>query len=160
MRYLKLTLVVCILESSMAFGEHRHCDGLVTHRVVLESSATYTSAICEETIGLNRVRGPHDFSFGRYVAEYWQGQYQRPAEQTLTVQYNIYTCWGDLVSAQTLIEKVPFYVKFNIKNLNLGENATWADIKTPMTDEEALSAFAKAKWDCEDSNLTSSSVPK
>jgi hypothetical protein len=146
-----LVALVCALNSSAALASHYHCDGPIQYRTVLSRSVAYTSDICKESVALSLTRGPHDYSFGIFAAEYWQGQYQRQAEATEAVRYDIYNCWGQLLSSKSVIETTLFQVFFPIENPNLRSDATWADIKAPMTDDEALTAFSKAKQECESS---------
>ncbi|MFL5812719.1 MAG: hypothetical protein ACJ763_04010 [Bdellovibrionia bacterium] len=155
MKYSTLVTLICALSTSAAFAEHYHCDRPLHYRTVLARSMAYTSNACQVSVELTLTRGSHSFSFGNYVAEFWQGQYQRQAEVTETVRYNTYNCWGQLLSSETVTEATPFQVSFDIQNPNLRSDATWADMMAPMTDDEALAAYAITKQECESSKVPS-----
>ncbi len=153
MKVFTLIMLAIAFNSSSAFADRNHCNVPIQYREVISNSVVYTTESCKETIPLALVQGAHAFSFGAYVAEYWQGQYQRGAEEIAEVRYSTYNCWGQLIFSKTVTEKSRFQVSFNIENANLRDDASWADIKAPMTDDEAAAAFAKARRRCEDSKL-------
>jgi hypothetical protein len=142
-----------ILHSPFALADYQDCSGPIEYRQVLSSSTTYTSDTCKKAVALKLTQGDHQFSFGNYEAEYWDGQYQRPAEKTEMIRHDTYNCWGTLLYSETIVKKTTFQIAFNIENPNLRNDASWIDIKAPMTDDEAEAAFLKAKHVCETSSV-------
>ncbi len=149
MKFCSLLALPYLLLPSFAFAKQHGCTRPVELREILSDSKTFTSATCEVKLPLALVHGPHNFSFGTYMTDCWQGIYKRSAERTKLVRYIKYDYWGSIVDSKIVIEKDPLEVIFELVNLNLTDRATWADIKAPMTDDEAIANFSKTKIDCE-----------
>ncbi|OFZ25190.1 MAG: hypothetical protein A2381_12175 [Bdellovibrionales bacterium RIFOXYB1_FULL_37_110] len=146
-----LLIVIMYSLSSVTFGyySHRYCNNLVLHTKILSFKSHFTSDKCAQTTPLALAQGDYTFSFGTHVARYWVGGYSRPAESVTRTLYKWYTCWGDLFEQKIETKTTEHFVSFDLINTNLSSDATWADVKAPMTDEEAKTALIEAKQRCE-----------
>lgn len=144
-----LLLLSLILAPSVILAKQsKNCKGPTLYRKVLSSENFFVSDTCTEESPLKLVNGPYFFPFGTYTANYWTGSYVRPAVNVTVMSYKWYDCYGNLLDQEVKKIKNNFNVFFDLENKNLGDHATWADIKAPMTDEEAKVAHQETLMKC------------
>jgi hypothetical protein len=153
--FILMTLILITPAGFASTGARNSCQGFTTMETLLEDRSVFAGDCTlhqELTLGRTQKSYP-EMDNATLRVDYWQGSYSRIKKVEQVYQVDVYSCRGQLQKSFQKMQKYDFKVIFEVENPNLRDDvSTSYAANAPMTDEEALAEFARARSRCETAN--------